>query len=350
MRTSLRWRQCLLRLKPQEPISVFSIPCGPRSYSQATGVSRSNGRKSTFGDFEASLRRGLMIPFCGFTSLRMPIGRRIELVRYLIREVIGDDTRNTSDTFFRILLFKLFNRIETWELLEANFDDLNARSFDVERYDRVLGDAFASGERLYSAAYIMPSGGRNGFPRKHRTHLQLLKEMLRAEAPQRISEARTMAEAFPLLRAWPTLGDFLAYQFVTDLNYSRITRFEESEFVMPGPGAGGGLQKCFAEMGGLSGADAIRLVTERQNECLRALGLRFATLWGRPLQLIDCQNLFCEVNKYARVVHPEFSEQAGRTRIKQKLRPTGPLPPPKFPAKWGLNERLREKPAYAPTS
>ena len=61
---------------------------------------------------------------------------------------------------------------------------------------------------------------------------------------------------------------------------------------MLGPGAKGGLQKCFADLGGLSEADAIDKTT------LRVLGICFATLWGRPLQLIDCQKLFfCDVNK-----------------------------------------------------
>jgi hypothetical protein len=67
------------------------------------------------------------------------------------------------------------------------------------------------------------------------------------------------------------------------------------------------------------------------------LGLRFKDLWGRRLQLIDCQNLFCEVDKYARVAHPEFSGESGRTRIKQRFvavqRPT----PQWYPPKWKVN-------------
>jgi hypothetical protein len=268
--------------------------------------------------------------------------------QYLIRRVIGADTRSVGDTFFRILLFKFFNRIETWELFVAEVGEPSIEGFDVELYDRVMTDAFTLGERLYSGAYIMPSGGRGAFSRKHTMHLHLLRQMLMEKLPERISEAMTMEEAFGTLRACPTIGDFLAYQFVTDLNYSRIINFEESEFVMPGPGARGGIEKCFSSLGGLSAADAIRLVTENQDECLRALGLRFPTLWGRRLQLIDCQNLFCEVNKYARVAHPEFLEKAGRTRIKQKLRPKESLLPPMFPKKWGINDRLHEPPVYVP--
>lgn len=270
--------------------------------------------------------------------------------QYLIRTVIGGDQRSVNDTFFRILLFKLFNRIETWELLVERLGEPCVDAFNVDSYDQILSKAFERGERLYSAAYIMPSGGKSGFARKHTMHLNLLKQMLHDDLPARIAEAETMGAAFGMLRAYRTIGDFLAYQFVTDLNYSSITNFGEDEFVVPGPGAKGGLEKCFSDLGGLSEANAIRLVTERQEDCLRALGLRFPTLWGRRLQLIDCQNLFCEVNKYARAVHPEFVEKAGRTRIKQKLRPKESIPPPLFPQKWGINDRLNNPPAYVPSS
>ena len=74
---------------------------------------------------------------------------------------------------------------------------------------------------------------------------------------------------------------------------------------MPGPGARDGIHKCFDDLGGLSETDIIRLVTDRQEYEFEQLGLEFRSLWGRPLQLIDCQNLFCEVSKYARVVHPD---------------------------------------------
>lgn len=270
--------------------------------------------------------------------------------QYLIRHVIGDEARSAENIFFRVLLFKFFNKIETWELLVSKFAEPCVEGFSAHRYSEVLSEAFDRGERIYSAAYIMPSGGRTGFARKHQMHLNLLGEMLRAGLPDQIAQAKTMEHAFTILRSWPTLGDFLAYQFITDLNYSRLTDFGESEFVVPGPGAKGGLRKCFTSCGGLSDADAIRLVTERQEDCLRALGLRFPTLWGRRLQLIDCQNLFCEVDKYARVVHPEFSGPTGRTRIKQKLRPSATPLQPLFPVKWGLNDRLQELPDYVPRS
>src|SRR5438876_4785648 len=149
-----------------------------------------------------------------------------------------------------------------------------------------------------------------------------------------------MREWFDKLIAYPMMGDFLAYQYVIDLNYSDYLNFSEMEFVVPGPGARGGLRKCFHSLGGLSEADAIRLVTERQESEFERLGLNFKSLWGRPLQLIDCQNLFCEVDKYARVAHPEIVGITGRARIKQRFRMRLNPIIPWYPPKWGLNERI----------
>jgi len=53
--------------------------------------------------------------------------------------------------------------------------------------------------------------------------------------------------------------------------------------------------------------------------------------------LIDCQNIFCEIDKYARVAFPEFTKGKMPTRIKTKFRPShgGPLPY-FYPPKWNI--------------
>ena len=258
--------------------------------------------------------------------------------QYLIRNVIYGGSQSLEEVFFRILLFKIFNRIETWELLKAAIGEIEYSSYSFDTYDRVLSQALAAGRPIYSAAYIMPSAGRVfGYTQKHRNHLRLIEGMMEDEAPQRIAGARTMRDTFGLLRSYPSIGDFLAYQFVTDLNYSEVTDFSEMEFVAPGPGALDGIRKCFSDLGGLTEADLIRVVTERQEDEFERLGLRFRDLWGRRLQLIDCQNLFCEVSKYARVKHPDFKGVSDRSRIKQVFRPTAEPVKYWYPPKWGIN-------------
>lgn len=267
--------------------------------------------------------------------------------QYLIKEVIYRGDASPEEVFFRTLLFKTFNRIETWELLGREFGEITFKEYSFKRFDAVLSAAMERGERVYSAAYIMPSGGAKApAGRKHSMHLRLIEQMVKDGLPKKIGNARSMAKAFELIRDYATIGDFLAYQYVTDLNYGPLTDFPEMEFVVPGPGAFSGIHKCFSDLGGLTEAEIIKVVTDRQEDEFQRLGLSFRTLWGRPLQLIDCQNLFCEVDKYARVMHPEFNGPKGRTRIKQRF--TADPEPIQFwyPPKWGLNELIAGRVAH----
>ncbi|HCF0147878.1 nucleotide kinase domain-containing protein [Pseudomonas aeruginosa] len=263
--------------------------------------------------------------------------------QYLIRHVIyRDDLPDSpSEVLFRILLFKFFNKIETWQLLEHSFGEISYRNYRFEHYDKILSQAMKAGGRIYSAAYIMPScGSVFGYQAKHKNHLRLLERMMTDDLAGQLSRLSGMKSAFELLRSYPSIGNFLAYQFITDINYSEITDFSEMDFVIPGPGALDGLRKCFVDSAGLNEAQLIRLMAENQEQEFERLGIKFESLWGRRLQLIDCQNLFCEIDKYSRVAHPDIAGISGRTRIKQKFSPTGPLELPWYPPKWGINSKI----------
>ena len=260
--------------------------------------------------------------------------------QYLVGEVIQKGDQSSSELFFRILLFKLFNKIHTWELLRQHLGEIRFSECRFELIDHVFMEALSRKQRIYSAAYIMPSGGPNGESKKHRSHLRLLETMMSKSVPQMLQEAQTMAEGFAILRSYPMIGDFLAYQFVTDLNYSNLTNYSEREFVVAGPGAMDGLKKCFPGMTASDAPALIRFMCDNQEEIQRDLGLEPVSLCGRPLQLIDCQSLFCETDKYARVAYPHIEGISGRTRIKQSFRASGPLLAPVFPSKWNLNTNL----------
>lgn len=261
--------------------------------------------------------------------------------QYLIRHVLYEGMQTGEEIFFRALLFKLFNRAETWEALVGNLGSVAWKSFDFERYARVLDSMMARGERVYSAAYIVPAPPF-GYRRKHRNHLRLLEHMMKERAPQQVEQARSLRDVFEVLRSYPSLGSFLSYQFTVDLNYSAMMDFSEMDFVVAGPGARDGICKCFVDTGGLADDEVIRAVAENAAPEFERRGLAFQTLWGRPLQLIDCQNLFCEVGKYARVAHPEFSGRSGRKRIKQRFLPSSSVLPQWYPPKWGIKAPQQE--------
>lgn len=263
--------------------------------------------------------------------------------QYLIRNVIWTENRKWSpdDLFFRILLFKIFNRIETWEALSSHLGDVDLGSYDFSEVDAFLANRQARGQRNYSAAYIMPSAGHTfGYATKHANHLRLIEWMIEKEFPKKLRSSGSMAEAYRLLASAPSIGPFLAYQFATDINYSTLTQFSEMEFVVAGPGALDGISKCFVDTKKLPAEKIILHMAERQYEYFAFYGLEFCDLWGRPLQLIDCQNIFCEISKYSRAAYPEIGGISGRTRIKQKFMSAGRLPDPWYPPNWGVNDKI----------
>lgn len=263
--------------------------------------------------------------------------------QYLIRDVQYREDRSQApaEVFFRTMLFKIFNRIDTWEAIERSVGNVSWQSSDLGGISSVLSRLIESGQRIYSAAYIMPSPAF-GRTRKHENHLALLARMMEDNVAALLTRAKTMKSVYDLILSYPGLGPFLAFQYTIDLNYSSLIDFDEDDFVVAGPGALDGISKCFRDSKKLDPTYVIYEMVERQNEEFARLGLDFAGLFGRILKPIDCQNLFCEISKYARAAHPEELGLSGRTRIKQRYRAdrVASTQPPAFPPKWGLADRI----------
>jgi alpha-glutamyl/putrescinyl thymine pyrophosphorylase clade 1 len=268
--------------------------------------------------------------------------------QYLIREVQYrlDRPQSPYELFFRTILFKLFNRIDTWEALERVNGPLVWDTIDLDAVNHTLDKLLTRGRSIYSAAYIMPSPPF-GHARKHTNHLALLARMMDDRLPNRLRQAPNLQTIYEAILAYPGLGPFLAFQYTIDLNYSSLLDFDEREFVVAGPGAHDGIAKCFSDVGRRSAEDIIHWVSERHEAEFAARGLEFTGLFGRRLQPIDCQNLFCEISKYARAAHPDVRGIADRQRIKQTYKPdVRPMPEPMFPPKWRM--KLPKTPSVMP--
>lgn len=218
---------------------------------------------------------------------------------------------------FRIVLFKLFNKESTWELLLNSFNDITLKTFNVKEYSKVLEKSISNGIKIYNDAYISCANKVFGYDRKHDNHLALLKKMFIEDRIQdKIVNCKTMEEAFNIIKSHPLIGNFMAYQLVTDINYSEVVNWKEDEFTVAGPGSLRGIKKCFIDKGNMNDEDIIRYMYEHQDEEFKRLNLKFKRIGNRPLQLIDCQNIFCELDKYCRQALPDL--KSNRTKIKKK--------------------------------
>ena len=258
--------------------------------------------------------------------------------QYLIKNVIYKDLdRYTAeDVLLRILVFKVFNKIETWEYLNGE-NEITTNTFNVQK----LTDALTKRQQtkpIFSNAYMMAGSHREykGITTKHQVWLQMIEdEFIQGRGFEKVLDAKSMSEVYSQLRDYPLIGDFLAYQYTIDFNYSPYLNFDEDSFVKAGVGAVRGIKKCFLSFGN-NFEDAIYYIHDHFEELQERYGYTaFRPLPGRKPKLIDLQNCFCETDKYLRAKMPEL--KVGNVRIKQHYKPTKDRIHFYFPDKWGVS-------------
>lgn len=261
--------------------------------------------------------------------------------QYLISQVIYDPAAGDlapEDVFLRIVLFRLFSKESTWEALEDATGGVRRETLDTERLGDLL-DELRREQPIYTAAFILCAHDAYGHRAKHRNHLELVRRMFAPGAlGAQVAQAGRLEDVYDALRQWPMIGAFMGYQLAVDLNYSDHLSFDENDFTVPGPGAVRGLQKVFSDFGDRTPRQLIMDMVARQDEHFERLGLPWAGLFGRPLHAIDCQGLFCETDKYARVAFPELA--SNRVRIKQEFRDPKARIDLFYPPKWQINDRI----------
>jgi hypothetical protein len=268
--------------------------------------------------------------------------------QYLIREVIYNGLDLTAeDEVTRIVLFRLFSRPATWRALEHQLGPLRRATLRSKRLPVLLEELRQTGP-IYTSAFILCANNAYGHDRKHLNHLALVSDMVRrGRLPRALAKARSLRDVYEALAGYPLIGPFMAYQLAIDLNYSTLIDFSENEFTAPGPGAERGILKIYPDATRREMPGIIHRTVEEQDAQCDALGYPRPRLEGkRPLYAIDCQNLFCELDKYARERFPRIL--SARVRIKAKFAESPePLPTPFYPPKWGLTSTLRRPVAAA---
>lgn len=251
--------------------------------------------------------------------------------QFLIANISNNLSLSPENTFFQTLLFKIFNKIETWTYLSQHLQYIDIHDFNINIYSNLLS-TLREQQPIYSSAYILPSGTKQyGSNVKHINNLSMLEYMIKKEYHKRVWECQNLEQLYHLFLLIPSLGSFLAYQYAIDIAYSSYSPAQEKDFIVAGPGAIRGIYKCFSNVSSKDYSYIIQWMAEHQHLYLK----NFYGINNRPLQLIDCQNIFCEVDKYLRVVLPEL--KSNRQRIKQKyIANHVPLKNIVMPLKWGI--------------
>ena len=265
--------------------------------------------------------------------------------QYLVREIINKDYENNRELLFHILLFKTFNKIHTWEWIQHVLRRKPRWSKDwIGQVEYVLR-LHENGRHLYAAAFRQPHGKTSfGCKEKYQNHLHMIEYVLTGQ--HALWNCQSLEQLWRTLLGVPMMGPFLAMQFATDLNYSRLFDFDANDFIHPGPGALRGAAKVQGRLDWKNVDAARSLIGELAADQDRAGFPCIRTDRGTlPLSAMDVQNLLCEFDKYCRVARPELNA-IGRWRKGEARRPKQRYVPhpcrmrwPEdyvFPVKWGI--------------
>ncbi|KAJ2985758.1 hypothetical protein NUW54_g10044 [Trametes sanguinea] len=130
--------------------------------------------------------------------------------QYVLRNVIQKGDQDLREQCFRVMIFRSFNKIETWELLTAHFGAVTWRDFDLNAYEDVLVK-HQQKTALYGHAYIIPSpklGGRVNAS----NHLRLVQLMMEEDLPRQLQKLHYLKDAHGRISLYPGMGDFMALQ------------------------------------------------------------------------------------------------------------------------------------------
>jgi hypothetical protein len=267
-------------------------------------------------------------------------------------KIANSSNGSAEEAFFRVLLFKIFNLTTTWELLcRKLWEEPLLSNWDPDDYADILTTAHKGGEKIFSSAYMLWADRREGSIRgpgsKTRMWLNTLDKMLRDNVPGSIVSANTYEHAVKVLSGYDGIQDFTAQQYATDFSYTRWFQPTDSEtFILPGPGSIDGIAKCFGrvfdkedcsiiiQLMRLNGGELSQIATGKEPPNLRSLGV------DRPMDLIDYQSAFCEVDKYSRVAHPELNylskQKRDTIKASYSVKPgeVRLLERPVFPSRW----------------
>lgn len=210
---------------------------------------------------------------------------------------------------FAAAAFRWFNRIETWETILSGNEKSLAEIFDLWNSDEISKILLAHGSAPWvTGSYIIKTP--DGLAKVEGVLWcidQLYSRLKIGKISFICGQNSTLEGAWRALRESPFLGDFMAYEVVTDLRHTSVLRdaTDIMTWANPGPGAARGLGRVhgrgteFYNRG--SESDRVRLIEGMQRLLEQSQEQKY---WSREWprwEMRDVEHTLCEYDKYMRV-------------------------------------------------
>lgn len=257
---------------------------------------------------------------------------------WLIKNIAENDELCYEDKLLNCILFRLFNKHETSELIEApiafsEFDDWNPEAYRSVFEDKKLEDSnysfftgafFTSGFKRTLRECYFPEEDSDNISVCTRV-MKFMKYLIDDGVHKKIRCCETQESVYNTLRKYDGIGDFLCYQIFVDFTYVEEFPFSENEFVVAGIGCKKGLDELFSDRNGMTYEECLfwlrdnwkslneKFIHDPKDRFIPERDMKDLPEYDRVMNVMSLENCFCEFSKYVRA-----SLGTGRPRKKYK--------------------------------
>ena len=258
-----------------------------------------------------------------FTNIRREHDKE---TKWLIQHITNNQDLTYEDKLLNCILFRLFNKHETSELINEPIQF--SKGYDPELYrpafeQRYEDDpeyvfwtgAFYTGGFKRAAKCYMPEGVKDTMEMRA---MYFMKYLLDQDITQQLTAdtIESPQDICNLLQSYMGIGEFLAYQMFVDMTYIDEFPFSENEFTIAGPGAKLGLRFLFGDRGKMTYEELIFWLRDNWHE-LNQYNIQnghkhtaepiflFTDLPedDRVMNVMSLENCMCEFSKFYKTKH-----------------------------------------------
>lgn len=239
-----------------------------------------------------------------FTNVRREHDRTS---KWLIDHISNNPELSYEDRFFRTILFRLYNKIETAEAIHMDSKDFWMRNIvekNADILDNIPSDVYTRAYKTVSIKYRHKDKYPNHNYRSH-TLLYVFDMIQRLSGMIPPAVETDAQSAFEWIKQIPGVGDFLGYQIFCDLTYINEYPISENEFTVAGPGCRAGIDLLFDNKDGMTYEECIFWIRDHFDEIMQRVNPGFSQYemfnnlpeYDRHMNVQSIENNFCEFSK-----------------------------------------------------
>lgn len=249
--------------------------------------------------------------------------------KWVIEHITSNPELSYEDKLLNVILFRLYNKHETAELISMPFKFSETPDWNPEWYRSLFEAALVEDpKRVFFTAAFHTVGMKNTLKRVTGESyapmriLKFIKILINEGLVDDIKACTNQQEVYQTLTDYNGIGRFLAYQFYVDMTYIAEFPFSENEFTVAGPGCVMGLNYLFEDRDGMSYEECLFWLRDNLDRLfVEELGKDWdakRVFWDLPeedrcFNVMSLENCFCELSKYIRA-----KDGTGRPRKRYK--------------------------------